>query len=683
MLILTPTITLFAAITVVVVGSLILWSNPRRAVNRVVFSCSLHLALWLACLHLARTPGLDGLFWVRSACVVGASVPIHFWLVLHGALSTEHVASVGRFFRRNLVWVAVTLILTFLPTTYFFIPEDSTDAARRFGPGYDLYIGSVAALYGFLAVAAYIGSRRLSAGRRLELQVWLFGGCTMTTLILLLMLLNRIHPWNSDLVRIYQPVVVMVFYAGTAIAITTGRLFDGRQLFVMVLQKVVLVLCVAGVAYQLDAWIASLLIPDPARDPSELLKWGAWLATSAMALWFAGALNSALNRWLKVFPEATEARRAAFEAAKAELTLDGLEQVFLSVLRGWGKAEHVLVLSGPKDDIKGCGIRLPPNAPMVDTLRRIRWVTPERLARERADPEREDLRRFMHDHQLGVLVCSRGLTLTILVGVGVPISRRPYTFPQVQQLIELAEIMESALERAHFAMRAQQAERLATVGLLGAGVAHEIRNPLVTIKTFVQLLPQRHQEDGFRRKFFQLISEEITRIDRLTERLMELGSPRSYFMVAQPLHPLLRGTLELVEPKATDHGVDIATDLQATPDVIDTDAAAARQVLLNLCLNAVHAMQSSTGPRRLNLTTRNVPGGIEVCITDTGPGLASEMLPRLFTPFQSTKSTGFGLGLAISSEIMSGLKGTIAADPPAAGQGATFRLIFPCPSPSS
>ena len=110
MLILTPTITLFAAITVVVVGSLILWSNPRRAVNRVVFSCSLHLALWLACLHLARTPGLDGLFWVRFACVVGASVPIHFWLVLHGALATEHVASVGHFLRRNLVWIAITLI---------------------------------------------------------------------------------------------------------------------------------------------------------------------------------------------------------------------------------------------------------------------------------------------------------------------------------------------------------------------------------------------------------------------------------------------------------------------------------------------------------------------------------------------------------------------------------------------
>ena len=678
-LVLTPA--LFAAITVVVVGSMILWSNPRRAVNRVVFSCSLHFSLWLTCLHLAgvaQNPA-SGLFWLRWTCVVSASIPIHFWLVLHGSMTTQDLAPVGRFFRSNFLWIAITLFLTVLPTTQFFIRTDSP-VARGAGPGYPLFIASVGALYLLLAIAAYAGSRKLPVSRRLELQVWLFGGCSMTTGILVLMILNRLTGYRP-LVHFYQPAIVMVFYAGIGVAITTGRLFDARQLFLMILQKVVLVTAVAGVAYMLDRWLSDIFSSNLDSDP--LVQWAAWIATSAMALWVAYLLNTWLNRWLKVYPEDAEARKAAFDVAKSELTVDGLEQAFLSVLRGWGKADHALVLAGPKDEIKGCGIKLPPNAPMVDTLRRIRWATPERLGRERSDPERDEILEFMTRHNLGVLVCSRGLSLTILVGVGIAVSRRPYTFPQVQQLIELAEIIESALERAHFSTRAQQAERLATVGLLGAGVAHEIRNPLVTIKTFVQLLPQRHQEEGFRRKFFQLISEEITRIDRLTERLMELGSPRSYFMVPQPLHPLVRGTLELVEPKAADRGVDIATDFQAAPDVIDTDAAAARQVLLNLCLNAVHAMENVAGPRRIRLATRNVPGGVEVSITDTGPGLASEMLPRLFTPFQSTKSTGFGLGLAISSEIMSGLKGTIAADPPRAGEGATFRLIFPCPSPSS
>lgn len=672
---------LFAAITVLIVGSLILWANPKRMVNRVVFTCSLHLALWLGCLHLAINAENwpNGLFWLRWTCAVSASIPVHFWLVLRESISAHTGSTISRFFRGNLPWLIVTAGLSFLPFTGFFIPPDSAPPNISYGVGYYLYIATVGGLYVLLAMTAYAGSRKLSEARKIELQVWMIGGTAMTSIIVVLMLLNLVTG-NRDLVRIYQPMAVMIFYAGIAIAITTGRLFDGRQVFLVVIEKLILISSVAAVAYLLDTALASLLSAD--ASAGRFLQWGVWIATSAVTLWFASTLNSWLNRRFQFFPE-TAARRAAFEAAKAELTVEGLEQAFLPVLRGWGQSEKAIVLSGPKEEIKGCGIRLPSDAPMIDVLRKMRWATPERLARERTDDERARIEEFMTRHNLGALVCSRGLSLTILVGVGISISRRPFTYPQVVQLMELTEIVESALERAHFSTRAQQAERLATVGLLGAGVAHEIRNPLVTIKTFVQLLPQRHHEEGFRRKFFQLISEEITRIDRLTERLMELGSPRSYFMVPQPLHSLVRGTLELVEPKAADRGVDIVTDFQAGPDVIVTDAAAARQVLLNLCLNAVHAIENVAGPRRISLATRNVPGGVEVSITDSGPGLASEMLPRLFTPFQSTKSTGFGLGLAISSEIMSGLKGTIAADPPRAGEGATFRLIFPCPSPSS
>jgi signal transduction histidine kinase len=88
--------------------------------------------------------------------------------------------------------------------------------------------------------------------------------------------------------------------------------------------------------------------------------------------------------------------------------------------------------------------------------------------------------------------------------------------------------MESALERAHFSAKVQHAEQLATVGLLGASLAHEIRNPLVSIKTFVQLLPTHYQDARFREKFFHLIGSEVTRIDQLTEQLLDLASPRTY-----------------------------------------------------------------------------------------------------------------------------------------------------------
>ncbi len=155
-----------------------------------------------------------------------------------------------------------------------------------------------------------------------------------------------------------------------------------------------------------------------------------------------------------------------------------------------------------------------------------------------------------------------GPALTAFVGVGTAASRRPFTYPQVTQLMELASIIESALERAHFALKVQHTEQLATVGLLGASLAHEIRNPLVTIKTFVQLLPQHHQDPAFRDKFFKLIGSEVNRIDRLTEQLLDLASPRTYVSELLELHPVLRTSLDLVAAKATDKNIAFLTDFR-------------------------------------------------------------------------------------------------------------------------
>jgi signal transduction histidine kinase len=249
--------------------------------------------------------------------------------------------------------------------------------------------------------------------------------------------------------------------------------------------------------------------------------------------------------------------------------------------------------------------------------------------------------------------------------------------------MELASIMESALERAHFSVKAQHAEQLATVGLLGAGLAHEIRNPLVTIKTFVQLLPEHHQDAVFREKFFRLIGDEVNRIDRLTEQLLDLASPRVYSAKMIELHPVLRTSLDLVAAKATDKEIQFLTDFQAAPDLAFTDPSAAKQVMLNLCFNAIQAIEACEGERWVKISTRNTAAGLQMAVADSGPGIAAEISARLFQPFQTTKSSGFGLGLAICSDILANLSATISVDPPTAGHGATFRVTFPCQPLSS
>jgi signal transduction histidine kinase len=385
----------------------------------------------------------------------------------------------------------------------------------------------------------------------------------------------------------------------------------------------------------------------------------------------------------RFYPQATDARQATFAAARGETRVDGLETAFLAVLKGWGQSDRALLMHGSKESLVGGGLEVAGDGPLVSAMRKLRWATPERLSRERPSPERAEVARFLKEQGLGVIVIGEGPTLTALVGVGIAVSRRPFTYPQVTQLTELASIIESALERAVFAAKAQHAEQLATVGLLGASLAHEIRNPLVTIKTFVQLLPQHHQDPAFREKFFRLIGDEVGRIDRLTVQLLDLASPRNYISEVVELHPVMRASLDLVTAKAADKRIEFQAEFIASPDRVFTDASAAKQVMLNLCFNAIQAVESHDGERWVKLSTRNVPGGVEMAVADSGPGIAPEIRPRLFQPFQTTKSSGFGLGLAICSDILANVSATISVDPAAAGRGATFRVIFPCQPSSS
>jgi len=659
----------FAAVAVTFVGLLIVWANPGRSVNRLVFSCSLHISTWLAFIHLAITSE-EGLVWLRWATSVSALIPLHFFLVME-AVAGKFSSGV-RLTRKSIVfWGVPSLVFLVIPFTDYFIPPHSTGQNRLYGRGYYAYIFGVMGLYLSLGLFALRRIRALAGGEKMTLQVWLGGGCASAATILGLMWVNAVTH-DPTYIRI-QPFVVIVYYAATSIAITTHRIFDARQLILIGVQKCLLVLVVASLAFGLDG-ILGYVLPEPF----------AFLITTALMLGVASKFNSWLDYYFNFYPQATAARVACIQAFKAEARIEKLEAEFSKVLRGWGQSEEVFIAYGEKVISRSTEPKSDISASLVDILRLLRWATPERLAREKPTPERQELARFLERHGLGVLVIAEGPSLTAVIGVGVAASRRPYTYPQVTQLMELASIMESALERAHFSAKVQHAEQLATVGLLGASMAHEIRNPLVSIKTFVQLLPTHYQDPAFREKFFRLIGSEVSRIDQLTEQLLDLSTPRTYAATRQSLHAVLQSSLDLVTAKAADQGVEVRTEFLADPDAVYTDAAAARQVMLNLCFNAIQAVEAHESAERwIRITTRNTDAGVEMVVTDNGPGIAPEMQQRLFQPFQTTKSSGFGLGLAICRDILANLGATITVDPSVPAAGATFRVVFPCQASSS
>lgn len=659
------TTALVAAVVVGIVGSLILWSNPGRVVNRAVFFSCLCITAWLGTLHLATIAPSGSVDLYRWACAIGATIPLGFWTVrqsimwgtagFHPRAILPHLAS-----------FAVVACLMAIPFTDYFIPSHSTAQQRIRGWGYYLYLWTLLGVYSYLFYGALRASNKLSGIRRMELQIWLGGGSALILSILLTMTLNTLT--HDRVYILIQPVLVLLFYTGIAFAITTRRIFNARQLLLLSAEKAVLVGIVALAGFGLDNIFEGFLPP-----------FLAFLSTIALVLGLAGLLKGWLDRMFRFYPQAGAARHAAFEVARRQARVDQLENAFLEVVRGWGQSETAFIATGSKDQMRGQGLVIDLDSPEMTGLRELRWVTPERLAREKMDENRQRLAALLEKFSIGILVLSEGTALKVAVGVGPAASRLPFTYPQAVQLIELASIIEAALERAHFSAKVQHTEQLATVGLLGASLAHEIRNPLVSIKTFVQLLPTHHHDAAFREKFFKLIGEEVKRIDLLTEQLLDLASPRAYCAGEIELHPLLQSSLDLVASKAAHKNVELLTEFNATPDRAFTDASAAKQVILNLCFNAIQAVEEGPRPSRwVKVATRNTSTGIEMSVSDNGPGIAPEIRPHLFQPFQTTKSSGFGLGLAICSDILANLNATISVDPQLPDTGATFRVIFPC-----
>jgi signal transduction histidine kinase len=222
-------------------------------------------------------------------------------------------------------------------------------------------------------------------------------------------------------------------------------------------------------------------------------------------------------------------------------------------------------------------------------------------------------------------------------------------------------------QREHEVLRAEQ---LAAVGQLAAGVAHEVRNPLTSIKLLVQAAQEERGE--LTAEDLRVIESEVRRTETTLQTFLDFARPPKAERRPTDLVATVRRVFDLLRPRADQQKV--ALDLRGEGDLtLTADAGQLRQVLVNLGLNALDAM-----PRggTLTVTVRRGAGTAELEVADTGPGVSKEMLARLFQPFASGKDPGLGLGLVISKRIVTDHGGTIGAANRVGG-GARFFLTLP------
>ncbi|MEP6662020.1 MAG: ATP-binding protein [Verrucomicrobiota bacterium] len=247
------------------------------------------------------------------------------------------------------------------------------------------------------------------------------------------------------------------------------------------------------------------------------------------------------------------------------------------------------------------------------------------------------------------------------------------TLNDFSELKKNQEKLEAQLERIN---------RLASIGTLSASMAHEIKNALVAVRTFTDLLLAQNQND----ELAGIVGREMTRINSIVSQMLRFSGPAKPRLVPLHLHDTLDQSIRLVQNHLEQKKIKVIRSFDAASDVIQGDDYQLKQAFLNLLLNALEATPPGG---KLNIETsvaddteivgilrESFPTQLRVTIRDNGTGVSAEDFPRLFEPFFTTKPKGTGLGLPITRRIIHEHRGKISVESEL-GKGAAFQITVP------
>jgi two-component system, NtrC family, sensor histidine kinase HydH len=250
--------------------------------------------------------------------------------------------------------------------------------------------------------------------------------------------------------------------------------------------------------------------------------------------------------------------------------------------------------------------------------------------------------------------------------------------PAVQEQVQrVSSRIKQVMEELHQARReAILADRLAAVGEMAAGVAHELRNPLTSVKLLMQTAAEGPGDQRLTEEHIHVVLEQVIRMENTIQGLLDFARPPQMQQVVHDLRDTLQRALNLTEGLARQQGVVVNRDCPNNPVLIDGDPELLHQVFVNLILNGVESM-SDGGEMRITMKRVDTAGPTaKVLFTDTGSGIPAAVMQRIFEPFVTSKEHGTGLGLAISRRIVEQHGGQLTAtnrEP----CGAEFAAILP------
>jgi len=677
-----PVSALVAAIVSFAIGGSVLLRDPRRRSHVLFATFAFNIALWSSLSFAAKR--FDSAFFDWVSLVVAVSLPAtaqRFFQAFLGddagppPLSKMTVVGAGAFY----------VVLGF---SRFVEPLHKTVWFRAAFIAY-VFIGL------YLSVL-YLYARYRATPSRIEKTRLLYlvvGGIATVTSALLETL-----PHGPSFGNVFI-IVYMYFLSQNLVRY---RLLDLNELLGRMLVLGTLVFILALIYGVLVRWVAP--------EEQGLFFFNTLLASAAIVILIEPMrvrIEAAISRWM--FQEKFELSRR-IEMLRAEMAnvidmrvlvprvLAALEDsrrithasVYLADPDGSGfeLAGHV----GPRPDARFDAIA---HRAFFERLRRSGVITIEGIERELAarrpvsNEEQESLQLMLRTlEQMTGSVALGFSSEDQLLGALVIRDERlreAYSTDEIELFRGVANSIGITVQNSQVYERMKERDRLAALGQMAAGLAHEIRNPLGSIKGAAQYLQPGHTAAATRegtREFLDIIIEEVNRLNKIVSQFLDYARPYRGEQRQLDVAEVLKKTLALFAKEAEDHGkVEIITDFADRMPPVRADAEQLLQVFLNLSLNALQAMPGggklwiSTALRR---STRRgaVAAFLEIRFRDAGVGIPAGDLKNLFIPFFTTKEKGTGLGLPISQRIIENHGGTIEVRSQPA-EGATFTVLLP------
>ncbi len=662
------------AILSIVNGAILLWINPRRTVNQAFFLCCVCICLWCLCVFLSIRKGqqnptpLEALhFWLRASSGVGAFLCWLIWLT-KTALIERHL-SIRAILRKSWPWFALSCGVAGIAFSESFIPSTATPEAKQHGIGYITYFAVITISCTVFLIDALRRDRELSGIRKIELRYFVLNAIIACLLVVLA------HAVSFYIDSSWLRRAGLIFFTllnGAAVwAICHHRVFDAKHIVTSVGQRALLLSLLGAMAVVLQDFLHNKL-------PTH---WDVFLATVATIS--TGILCDRPIRWrlgLDASQMQQAPRKVIIEISRTFSNEETLRIKFSELLQNWYHTNNAIFLGTEGNALSDPIHHLEQSWPGFTYLTKNGWATPETLQRVKSEPGTLETSEFLSRNDFGILLAApKGRNPpSLVVCLGQKESLRPYTFPDIDVLLGLVELMDNILTHSRAAANAAQIEKMETAAMMSRGLAHDLSNLATPVSSFLIHMENQVKPGSVEATVLADAKLSIGVMQKYIEESLFLTRALAPKTECVEVHQLLSSVTRICQERAKSKGITIAVTINGASRFL-ADHALMQRLLQNLVLNAIDASPNG-GEIKLNACI-NDEGRIAFEVSDHGTGIAPGIIDRIFEPYFTTKEggsalRGLGLGLAICRKIADLHLGYIAVSSDRQ-TGTTFKVILP------